>query len=47
MVYYYYYFRWGRWTEILEQGQFKRGWRDSDIEDCARVIVSVFKGISF
>lgn len=32
--------RWGRWPEIAEQGQFKRGWRESDIEDCARVIVS-------
>lgn len=32
---------WGRWTEIADQGQFKRGWREQDIEDCARVIVSV------
>lgn len=34
-------FRWGRWNEINDQGQFKRGWALSDIEDCARVIVSV------
>lgn len=33
-------FSWGRWTEIQEQGQFKRGWAITDIEDCARVIVS-------
>lgn len=32
--------RWGRWTEILEQGAFKRGWKESDVEDCSRVIVS-------
>lgn len=34
-------FRWARWTEILELGQFKRGWREQDVEDCARVIVSI------
>lgn len=34
-------FRWGRWNEIQEQGQFKRGWAVTDIEDCARVIVSI------
>lgn len=33
-------YSWARWTEILEQGQFKRGWREQDVEDCARVIVS-------
>lgn len=33
--------RWGRWTEILVQGQFKRGWQESDIENCARIIVSI------
>lgn len=33
-------YRWGRWNEINDQGQFKRGWALSDIEDCARVIVS-------
>ncbi|KAG8231203.1 hypothetical protein J437_LFUL010900 [Ladona fulva] len=32
-------FGWGRWPEILAQGQFRRGWRESDVEDCARVIV--------
>lgn len=41
-------YRWGRWSEISEQGQFKRGWREQDIEDCARVIVSFeFPFISF
>ncbi|XP_052564493.1 uncharacterized protein LOC120426896 isoform X3 [Culex pipiens pallens] len=30
---------WARWTEILELGQFKRGWREQDVEDCARVIL--------
>lgn len=38
-------YRWGRWTEILEQGQFKRGWREQDVEDCARVIVSYITNI--
>lgn len=33
-------FRWGRWSDILVQGQFKRGWQDSDVENCARIIVS-------
>jgi hypothetical protein len=33
-------FRWGRWQEILSNNQFREGWRESDIEDCARVIVS-------
>lgn len=36
----YNYCRWARWTEILEQGQFKRGWREQDIEECSRIIVS-------
>lgn len=30
---------WARWTEILEQGQFKRGWREQDIEECSRIIL--------
>lgn len=33
-------FRWGRWPEILEMGQFKRSWREVDVEDCARIVVS-------
>ncbi|XP_037903696.1 chromodomain-helicase-DNA-binding protein 7 isoform X5 [Hermetia illucens] len=41
-------FGWGRWTEIQELGQFKRGWRETDIEDCARIILlyclHVYKG---
>lgn len=36
-------FRWGRWTDILAQGQFKRGWQDTDVENCARIIVSIKK----
>lgn len=36
-----YLYSWGRWNEINEQGQFKRGWAITDIEDCARVIVSI------
>lgn len=32
-------FGWGRWDEILQHSQFRRGWRDVDIEDCARVIL--------
>ena len=35
------FFSWGRWTEIHEQGTFKRGWKESDVEDCARIIVSL------
>lgn len=38
-------FRWGRWTDILAQGQFKRGWQDTDVENCARIIVSIKKNI--
>uniref|UniRef100_A0A1A9ZZF1 Chromo domain-containing protein n=1 Tax=Glossina pallidipes TaxID=7398 RepID=A0A1A9ZZF1_GLOPL len=41
-------FGWGRWPEILDLGQFKRGWREIDIEDCARIILlyclQVYKG---
>jgi hypothetical protein len=33
------FFRWGRWNDILTTGQFRTGWRESDVEDCARVIV--------
>lgn len=33
-------FGWGRWLEILQNSQLRRGWREHDIEDCARVIVS-------
>jgi hypothetical protein len=33
--------RWGRWPEILAHSHFRRGWRESDVEDCARVIVSI------
>ena len=32
---------WGRWSEILEQGAFKRGWKENDVEDCSRIIVSI------
>nr|CAD7406195.1 unnamed protein product [Timema poppensis] len=32
-------FGWGRWMEILTHSHFRRGWRESDIEDCARVIL--------
>lgn len=31
---------WGRWPEILEQGSFKKTWRDMDVEELARIIVS-------
>lgn len=34
-------FGWGRWGEILHHSQLRKGWREQDIEDCARVIVSV------
>uniref|UniRef100_A0A1B0DIN5 Chromodomain-helicase-DNA-binding protein 7 n=1 Tax=Phlebotomus papatasi TaxID=29031 RepID=A0A1B0DIN5_PHLPP len=29
---------WGRWSEILEHGQFKRGWREIEVEELARII---------
>ncbi|PSN41757.1 hypothetical protein C0J52_08864 [Blattella germanica] len=32
-------FGWGRWPEILAHSHFRRGWRESDVEDCARVIL--------
>lgn len=32
-------FGWGRWEEILKHSQLRRGWREIDIEDCARVII--------
>lgn len=32
-------FGWGRWEEILQHSQFRRGWREVDVEDCARVIL--------
>merc|ERR1712071_352842 len=32
-------FGWGRWREIMAHGQFRKGWRESDIEDCARMMV--------
>lgn len=35
-------FGWGRWREILDHSQLRKGWKESDIEDCARVIVSNF-----
>ena len=35
-------FGWARWQEISHHSQFRRGWTESDVEDCARVIVSVF-----
>uniref|UniRef100_A0A6P7GKH5 Chromodomain-helicase-DNA-binding protein 6 isoform X2 n=1 Tax=Diabrotica virgifera virgifera TaxID=50390 RepID=A0A6P7GKH5_DIAVI len=32
-------FGWGRWQEILMHSQLRKGWKESDIEDCARVIL--------
>lgn len=34
-------FRWGRWPEMLEVGQFKRSWRSVEVEECSRIIVSL------
>lgn len=33
-------FGWGRWQEILMHSQLRKGWREQDVEDCARVVVS-------
>ncbi|GAB0094499.1 chromodomain-helicase-DNA-binding protein 7 isoform X1 [Sergentomyia squamirostris] len=30
---------WGRWADILEHGQFKRGWREIEVEELARIIL--------
>ncbi len=35
-----FYQRWARWPEILAFGQFRQGWSEKAIEDCARLIVS-------
>lgn len=32
-------FGWGRWEEVLQTSQLRKGWREIDIEDCARVIL--------
>ena len=29
----------------MAHGQFRKGWRESDIEDCARLMVSLIKVI--
>jgi len=36
----FFYYSWGRWREIIGQGQFPEGWRESDVEDCARIMVT-------
>lgn len=33
-------FRWARWDEIVDKNQFRKGWTQPVIEDCARIIVS-------
>lgn len=35
-----YFFRWARWDEIVDKNQFRKGWTQPVIEDCARIIVS-------
>lgn len=32
-------FGWGRWEEILQHSQLRKGWREVDVEDCSRVII--------
>lgn len=32
-------FGWGRWEEILQHSQLRKGWREVDVEDCGRVIL--------
>ena len=34
-------FGWDRWPEIMYSTQFRKGWTVQNVEDCARVIVSV------
>lgn len=38
-----YIFRWARWEETVDKNQLRKGWTIPVIEDCARIIVSLFQ----
>jgi len=31
---------WSRWPEIIQHNDFREGWKESDVEDLARIVVS-------
>lgn len=33
-------FSWGRWPAIIQHNDFREGWKESDVEDLARIVVS-------
>lgn len=36
------YYSWSRWPEIIQYNDFRDGWKESDVEDLARIVVSNF-----
>lgn len=36
------YFSWSRWSEIIQHNDFRDGWKENDVEDLARIVVSVY-----
>jgi len=34
------YYSWSRWPEIIQHNDFREGWKESDVEDLARIVVS-------
>ena len=40
---FYFCFSWGRWREIMGQGQFRKGWREIDVENCSRMMVRIIQ----
>lgn len=35
------YYSWSRWPEIILHNDFREGWKESDVEDLARIVVSI------
>jgi len=33
-------YSWSRWPEIIQHNDFREGWKESDVEDLARIVVS-------
>lgn len=42
IILYIHYFNnsWSRWPEIIQHNDFREGWKESDVEDLARIVVS-------